>query len=62
MIGAYTKIYNRFKGYTVEDCDCIFCLHYDDVKKRCPLPKCCCEEERAQAIGREKDRGAMIGS
>ena len=28
-MGEYTRIYDRFKGYTVKDCDCVFCLHYD---------------------------------
>ena len=23
-----TKIYNRFKGFTLEDCDCRYCLYY----------------------------------
>ena len=23
-----TKIYNRFKGVTLEDCDCRYCLYY----------------------------------
>ena len=53
-MGEYTRIYDRFKDYNVKDCDCIFCLHYDKQKKRCPLPRCCCEEERARAICHEQ--------
>lgn len=53
-MGEYTKIYDRFKGCTVAECDCIFCLHYDIKRKRCPLPRCCCEEERARVICRDQ--------
>ena len=48
-----TRIYNRFKGYTVEDCSCIYCLHYVRANVPCPLETCCCEEERWEAIKRE---------
>ena len=59
-MGEYTRIFDRFKGHTAADCDCIFCLHYDPKRKRCPLPRCCCEEERAQAICREQLEEAGI--
>ena len=28
-----TKIYNRFKGFTLEDCDCRYCLYYGGRRK-----------------------------
>ena len=48
-----TQIYNRFKGYTVEDCSCKYCLHYVRANVPCPLEVCCCEEERKEAVERE---------
>ena len=59
-MGEYTRIYDRFKGHTAAECDCICCLHYDPKRKRCPLPRCCCEEERTQAICREQLQEAGI--
>jgi hypothetical protein len=49
-----TRIYNRFKGYTVKDCDCTYCLYYVQKSKSCSLEKCCCENERNEAIKRER--------
>jgi hypothetical protein len=48
-----THVYDKFQGYTTEDCACEFCLH----RKRkttldpsgCKLSACCCAEERRQA-------------
>ena len=28
-----TKIYNRFRGFTLEDCDCRYCLYYGGRRK-----------------------------
>ena len=45
-----TKIYNKFTGYTLEDCDCKYCAFYGGKKKGkivCLTDKCCCEEEKA---------------
>lgn len=33
-MGEYTRIYNRFTGYTVEDCDCRYCLYYGRQAER----------------------------
>lgn len=49
-----TKIYNRFTGYTLKDCDCRYCLYYGGKRKGCAIPRCCCEKERSQAAAREK--------
>lgn len=49
-----TRIYHRFTGYTVADCDCKYCLYYGGKCKGCTLDNCCCMEERAQALVREQ--------
>lgn len=46
----YTRVYSRFIGYTLEDCNCAYCLYYRGRKKPCPLQVCCCAEERRQAL------------
>lgn len=53
-MGEYTRIYNRFTGYTVADCDCKFCLYYGGERKGCTVERCCCKEERAAAIAKEQ--------
>ena len=53
-MGQHTRIHNRFTGYTVADCDCKFCLYYGGKRKGCTIEKCCCEEERAAAIAKER--------
>lgn len=27
------RIYNKFKGYTLKDCDCRYCLYYGESGK-----------------------------
>ncbi len=45
---------NRFE-YHLEDFDCEFCLHYDSEKKRgCTLARCCCEEEKREALAHNR--------
>ena len=46
------RIYDRWHGYTVEDCACRYCLYYSG--RSCILEECCCKEERMEAIAREK--------
>ena len=49
-----TKIYNRFKGFTLEDCDCRYCLYYGGRRKgkvNCLADECVCAEEIRQATG-----------
>lgn len=46
-----THIFNRFTGYSLEDCDCLWCLNYQG-RKKCPLPVCCCAEEKRLAMER----------
>ena len=53
----YTKIYNRFKGYTLSDLDCKYCLYYGGRKKGevvCLTPECVCKEELREALKRER--------
>ncbi len=50
----FTRIQDRFTGYSTEDCSCIYCLYYGGKKKGCTIDECCCLEERAQALMREK--------
>lgn len=51
----YTRIQDRFTGYSVEDCACIYCLYYTgDKNAPCYLKKCCCEQERIEAAIRER--------
>lgn len=57
-----TRIYHRFTGYTVADCDCKYCLHYGGKRKGCSYEAgCCCTEERAQALLREQaEKGHLV--
>lgn len=48
------RVVNRFKGYSVEDCECKYCLYFAGKGKSCPLKVCCCKEERAEALIREQ--------
>ena len=49
-----TRIYNRFSGYTTEDCRCEYCLHYGGNVRPCLLDECCCVAERQEAARREQ--------
>lgn len=42
------KIYE----YTLEDCDCRFCLYHDQETEICQLEVCCCLEEKQAALAR----------
>lgn len=60
-----TKIFNKFTGYTPEDCDCKYCAFYGGKKKGkivCLTDKCCCEEEKAEAYRRAAEKGHIYGS
>ena len=46
------KILNKFRGYTLEDCDCKYCVYYGGKRKgkvTCLADKCICEDEIRQA-------------
>lgn len=44
-----TRIYNKFKGYSMEDCDCRYCSYAAKGGKECTIPVCCCLAERVTA-------------
>ena len=43
--------------YTLDDCDCRFCLHHDKKTKGCQLEFCCCLEEKRAALARLRHTG-----
>lgn len=52
-----TKIYNKFKGYSLADCACEYCLYYGGKrsgKVTCLSEECVCKEEIADAKCRER--------
>ena len=53
-----TRRFNKWEGYYLEDCDCSLCPNYISKKKGCKLAKCCCEDEKRDAVknGRIKRR------
>ncbi|MCL2218126.1 MAG: hypothetical protein FWB91_14075 [Defluviitaleaceae bacterium] len=50
-MGQNTRIYQKFQGYSTEDCSCDYCLY--KTKAGCSLEVCCCAEEKAEALLRE---------
>jgi hypothetical protein len=38
----------------MEDMECGACLHYSGKKGGCKLDKCCCEEEKREAIANNR--------
>ena len=38
--------------YTLEDCDCRFCLYFDQETESCQQDVCCCLEEKRAALAR----------
>ena len=43
-----TKIYNKFEGYTLEDCNCKYCLYFGGRRRgkvKCLAEECVCKEE-----------------
>lgn len=52
-----TRRYNKFSGYSLEDCDCRYCLYYGGKRKRrviCLADECVCKEEIKKARRRER--------
>ena len=45
---------NRWRGYFLEDMDCIHCLYYKGKKRGCTLTACSCEDIKIEAM--EKGR------
>ena len=60
-----TKIYNRFKGYALEGCDCRYCLYYGGRRKhkvKCLADACVCTDEIRQAKERCRRERSFDGS
>lgn len=56
----FTRIQNRFTGYTAKDCACVYCLYHVPQKRgHCSLKRCCCEAERMEAAKRERKNDKM---
>lgn len=53
-MGVFTRRYGKFDWWSVEDCDCKYCLYYKGKKRGCSLEECCCEDIRAEAVRREQ--------
>ena len=48
-----TRIYNKWTGYYLEDCDCSVCPNYikrKGKKQGCKYDRCCFENEKRDAI------------
>lgn len=53
-----TRIYNKWRGYSLEDCDCRYCLYYGGKRKHkviCFADNCVCKEEIEEARRRERN-------
>ena len=51
------RLYDRWPGYSVEDCDCKYCLYYGGKRHgeiRCLADECVCKEELQAAVFRNK--------
>jgi len=51
-MGNKKKRKSKWKGYFFDDCDCTVCKYYQDKKKGCKLDKCCCEDEKIDALAK----------
>ena len=52
------RIMNKWRGYTVADCDCKYCLYYGGGKNRevnCLADECVCKAELQEAARRERN-------
>ena len=48
-----TRILNRFKWWSVTDCDCAYCL-YSDKGRPCSREVCCIADIKQEALRREQ--------
>jgi hypothetical protein len=51
-----TRIYDRFEWWSVDDCRCDFCVHYQGrgKKQSCSLEACAVADIRREAVRREQ--------
>ena len=57
MKTKYTRILNRWQGWSLADCDCKYCLFYGGKrhgKAKCLADDCVCKEEIEAAARRER--------
>lgn len=47
---------NKWKGKYLEDIDCKHCLYYLGKKHGCKFDFCCCEDEKLDAITKERTK------
>lgn len=60
-----TRIYNKWQGYTLADCDCKYCVYYGGKRKykiTCLTEHCVCENEIREAAERERRERKIYGS
>lgn len=60
-----TRIYNKWQGYTLADCDCKYCVYYGGKRKSkiiCLTEKCVCADEIREAAKRERRERKIYGS
>ena len=57
------RVLNKWRGYTVADCDCKYCLYYGGRKKgevNCLAEECVCKEELQEALRRERNENGYV--
>ncbi len=60
-----TRIYNKWRGYTLADCDCRYCVYYGGKRKgiiTCLTEKCVCKNEIREAAELERRERKIYGS
>ncbi len=60
-----TRIYNKWRGYTLADCDCKYCVYYGGKRKGkiiCLTEQCICADEIREAAKRECRERKIYGS
>lgn len=61
----FSHRFNKFKGYTLKDCDCRYCLYYSGIRKgkvTCLADECVCADEIRQAKERSRKERRKSGS
>jgi len=58
-MGSTTRIYDKWQGYSVLDCDCRYCMYYRGKARGCSRQVCCCSEERTGALSRENSSNSV---
>ena len=56
-MASNTRIYDKWQGFTVADCDCRLCLYYGGTRKgvvKCLADECVCKQEIEEAFRRER--------